>query len=239
MEPPKWNQLWRALQLIFGSPHKTPSFDEFAMFMAFTSSVRSADLSRQVGAVIARGTDILSTGANDCPRFGGGQYWPEHDPNNPDEYLVDTPSGRDNTRMVDSNAKQKQSSALPSGGFASPSFSRTPPPSHRLPETGSPSGAPFRWRACRAEENGWLPSILQVAATRLPMRRCCRISVATCHLLPVTVSTCREESRRGSRSHYFRPLVSVAFVEFAHLEAAIPRPCGAALWNAEGAMTGW
>ncbi|EEX64309.1 deoxycytidylate deaminase [Vibrio metoecus] len=44
--------IWRTLDLMFGKPFVTPTFDEFAMFMAFSSSLRSADLSRQVGAVM-------------------------------------------------------------------------------------------------------------------------------------------------------------------------------------------
>lgn len=43
------NTLQRFLELIFSNPHLNPTFDEFAMFMAFNSSVRSGDLSRQVG----------------------------------------------------------------------------------------------------------------------------------------------------------------------------------------------
>lgn len=66
------NTLQRFLDLIFSDPYKTPTFDEYAMFMAFNSSVRSADLSRQVGAVISNNQQIISNGANDVPKFGGG-----------------------------------------------------------------------------------------------------------------------------------------------------------------------
>ena len=66
------------------------------MFMAYSSGLRSADLSRQVGAVIAKNHDIIATGANDVPCFGGGQYWP-------DEEYKDFPKGRDYTRGYDSN----------------------------------------------------------------------------------------------------------------------------------------
>lgn len=66
----------RCLDLVFGKPSITPTFNEFAMYMAFASSLRSADLSRQVGAVIAKDKQILATGANDCPTYGGGLYWP-------------------------------------------------------------------------------------------------------------------------------------------------------------------
>jgi deoxycytidylate deaminase len=90
---------------MFGNPHLTPTFDEFAMFMAFASSLRSADLSRQIGAVIAKDNEIISTGANDCPKFGGGLYWPELDPET--SKIVDTDDGRDYMRGHDSNKREK------------------------------------------------------------------------------------------------------------------------------------
>ncbi len=70
----------RLVELWFGNPFLTPSFDEYAMFMAFASALRSADLSRQVGAVITRENEILSTGANECPRAGGGLSGPREIP---------------------------------------------------------------------------------------------------------------------------------------------------------------
>ncbi|MEZ6121207.1 MAG: anti-phage dCTP deaminase [Pirellulaceae bacterium] len=66
----------RNVELWFGNPFITPTFDEHAMFFAFAAALRSADLSRQVGAVIARDSQILATGANECPKAGGGLYWP-------------------------------------------------------------------------------------------------------------------------------------------------------------------
>ena len=99
--------IWRILDLIFGKPFLTPTPDEFSMFMAFSASLRSADLSRQVGAVIARGEDIISTGANDVPKFGGGLYWPSIDYSDKSE-IIDAPQGRDYMRGEDSNYAQKQ-----------------------------------------------------------------------------------------------------------------------------------
>jgi deoxycytidylate deaminase len=93
----------RIVDLLFGSPYVTPSFDEFAMFMAFSAALRSADLSRQVGAVIARENEIISTGANDCARPGGGLYWPVYDSSQ--EQLVDEERGRDYKRGYDSNRR--------------------------------------------------------------------------------------------------------------------------------------
>lgn len=47
------------------------------MFMAFSASLRSADLSRQVGAAIVTAEgDLVAVGANDVPHAGGGLYWP-------------------------------------------------------------------------------------------------------------------------------------------------------------------
>jgi hypothetical protein len=60
------NDIWRTIDLIFGKPFVTPTFDEFAMFMAFSASLRSADLSRQVGAVVAKNNAIVATGGKRC-----------------------------------------------------------------------------------------------------------------------------------------------------------------------------
>jgi deoxycytidylate deaminase len=74
------------------------------MFMAFAASLRSADLSRQVGAVITLGSEICSTGANDCPKPGGGLYWPRFLHNQ----IVDDAGGRDYMRGFDSNDDEKR-----------------------------------------------------------------------------------------------------------------------------------
>jgi deoxycytidylate deaminase len=96
------SEIRRLVELLFGYPFWTPSFDEYAMFFAFAAALRSADLSRQVGAVIARDQQILSTGANDCPKSGGGLYWPERDQ---EGILKDASEGRDYMRGFDSNRK--------------------------------------------------------------------------------------------------------------------------------------
>ncbi len=91
----------RVVEVLFGNPFVTPTFDEYAMFLAYAAALRSADLSRQVGAVMTREREVLSTGANDCPRSGGGLYWQERGPG-PEPYF-DEPQGRDYTRKEDSN----------------------------------------------------------------------------------------------------------------------------------------
>ena len=73
--------VWRFLDLVFGEPYITPTREEYAMFLAFAASVRSGDLSRQVGAVVvSESGEVIATGANDVPAPGGGTYWPDaHD----------------------------------------------------------------------------------------------------------------------------------------------------------------
>lgn len=98
--------IFRFLDIIFGAPYITPLFEEYSMFMAFTASLRSADLSRQVGAVLTKNEDIIATGANDTPKYGGGLYWPYYD-ENINEY-TDFPFGRDYTRGYDSNVIERK-----------------------------------------------------------------------------------------------------------------------------------
>jgi deoxycytidylate deaminase len=49
------------------------------MFLAYAASLRSGDLSRQVGAALAcAGGDVISLGCNDVPAPGGGLYTADH-----------------------------------------------------------------------------------------------------------------------------------------------------------------
>lgn len=67
----------RSIDIIFGAPFETPTIDEFGMAVANVSSLRSAELGRQVGAAIVsdRG-EVVTTGTNEVPLFGGGHFWP-------------------------------------------------------------------------------------------------------------------------------------------------------------------
>jgi deoxycytidylate deaminase len=81
-------EIQRFIELLFGYPYHTPTRDEFAMFQARAASLRSADLGRQVGAVITTvDGDIVSVGTNEVPKAGGGQYWPDSDPDRRDFQL--------------------------------------------------------------------------------------------------------------------------------------------------------
>jgi deoxycytidylate deaminase len=74
----------RFLNLILGVKVMTPTYSETAMYAAASAAGNSACLSRQVGAAItdAKG-DVIATGWNDVPKFGGGLYAadPNGDPN--------------------------------------------------------------------------------------------------------------------------------------------------------------
>ncbi|HBC3838012.1 anti-phage dCTP deaminase [Vibrio parahaemolyticus] len=65
----------RFISLIHGVNGLTPSLNEKGMFYAYTSSLQSACLSRQVGAAILdKNGNIIATGRNDVPKFKGGLY---------------------------------------------------------------------------------------------------------------------------------------------------------------------
>lgn len=66
----------RFVRLIFGAPFITPSRDEYGIFLAHAIALRSADLSRQVGAVVlSEDGDVISEGCNEVPLQGGGAVW--------------------------------------------------------------------------------------------------------------------------------------------------------------------
>ncbi|HUQ92926.1 MAG TPA: anti-phage dCTP deaminase [Bryobacteraceae bacterium] len=87
----------RFLQLVFGYPYTTPTHDEFGMYHAYSASLRSAQLGRQVGAsILSTSGDLIAVGCNEVPAAGGGSYWEGQKP----DY-------RDHVRKEDSNDKRK------------------------------------------------------------------------------------------------------------------------------------
>ncbi len=69
------DKVGRFLRLVHGVNGLTPTQHEKGMYAAFTASLQSACLSRQVGASIfdSQGNQI-ATGKNDVPKAGGGLY---------------------------------------------------------------------------------------------------------------------------------------------------------------------
>ncbi len=65
----------RFIGLLHGQNGLTPTRDERGMFAAHSAALRSACLSRQVGAsIVDANGNIVATGCNDVPKGGGGLY---------------------------------------------------------------------------------------------------------------------------------------------------------------------
>lgn len=89
-------EIIRFVELLFGYNFHTPTISESCMYLAKGVSARSADLSRQVGAVIADDNgNIISVGCNDVPKPGGGLYHAE-----------DNVDLRDYSRGFDTNKRE-------------------------------------------------------------------------------------------------------------------------------------
>lgn len=73
------NDIERFLEVLFSVAVHTPTTDEGSMYAAYAEAVKSACLSRQVGAaVVSKAGDIIGLGRNDVPRYGGGLYSENH-----------------------------------------------------------------------------------------------------------------------------------------------------------------
>jgi len=71
-------QIERSIDLIHGINGISPTKEEYGMYAAYASGLRSACLSRQIGASIMNDDGlIIATGRNDVPKSGGGLYGPE------------------------------------------------------------------------------------------------------------------------------------------------------------------
>lgn len=94
-------QLNRYLKLLFGDQDEpiTPTKDEYGAYVARAAALRSADLSRQVGAAILTDNgEVVSVGTNEVPKAAGGQYWGNGD------------DQRDFSRGFDANTKFRRES---------------------------------------------------------------------------------------------------------------------------------
>jgi hypothetical protein len=66
----------RFIRAFFGDTKASPSKDEYGLYIATAAALRSADLSRQVGAAIfSKHGEIVALGCNEVPKAGGGTYW--------------------------------------------------------------------------------------------------------------------------------------------------------------------
>ncbi|MCY3790351.1 MAG: anti-phage dCTP deaminase [Gemmatimonadetes bacterium] len=71
--------LKRIVDIMDGGSLVRPTAGESAMYAAYSAAHRSSCLSRQVGAAITSPTgEVLATGTNDVPAYGGGVYHDGH-----------------------------------------------------------------------------------------------------------------------------------------------------------------
>lgn len=75
---PDWTvheDLTRLIKIVSHAELVRPSVAETAMHQAYSASMRSACLSRQVGAALVdRAGNVIATGTNEAPKAGGGVY---------------------------------------------------------------------------------------------------------------------------------------------------------------------
>lgn len=71
----------RFVRALFGQTDIAPTKDEFGSYVAKAASLRSVDLSRQVGAaIVSKDGDLITVGCNEVPKPLGGNYWDEDEP---------------------------------------------------------------------------------------------------------------------------------------------------------------
>lgn len=93
-------QVRRYVQLLFGHPLRVPTAAEYAMYQASAVSLRSSDISRQVGAAIVNlrkdpkdtakvtNAELIAVGMNEVPRGGGASYYDDYSPDARDQALL-------------------------------------------------------------------------------------------------------------------------------------------------------
>ncbi len=89
----------RFFDALFGSNSVSPTHDEYGMQAAKNASLRSVDLSRQVGvAIFSQSGEVITVGCNEVPKALGGTYW-----------TGDDGDARDIQKGFDSNERIKKS----------------------------------------------------------------------------------------------------------------------------------
>lgn len=92
--------LQRFFRALFGDPRVTPTREEYGMQLANTASLRSADLSRQVGAAVLNAhSEIQALGCNEVPKAKGGTYW-EGDTNDAREFQLEKDSNDERKKEI-------------------------------------------------------------------------------------------------------------------------------------------
>ena len=83
----------RFVDALFGKADIAPTRWEYGMYAAKSASLRSSDLSRQVGAAIfTHDGELVTQGCNEVPKAGGGTYWDGDEYDNRDVKLGHDPN---------------------------------------------------------------------------------------------------------------------------------------------------
>ncbi|HEV7255746.1 MAG TPA: anti-phage dCTP deaminase [Mesorhizobium sp.] len=91
----------RFINALFGKTDITPSKAEYGMYAAKSASLRSADLSRQVGAAIFTGDgELIAQGCNEVPKALGGTYWDLEEPDFRDVKLGRDPNHNERQQIL-------------------------------------------------------------------------------------------------------------------------------------------
>ena len=86
-------KITRFIQAFFGRTDISPSKDEYGMYAAKSASLRSSDLSRQIGAAIfSLDGEVITQGCNEVPKALGGTYWDLETPDHRDVWLGHDPN---------------------------------------------------------------------------------------------------------------------------------------------------
>jgi deoxycytidylate deaminase len=85
----------RMMEILFGSPFRTPTRDEQGQFLAAGAALRSSEYSRQVGAAIVTPEgSVVAVGCNEVPKALGGSHWEEDGVGNRDFEIGEIDSNR-------------------------------------------------------------------------------------------------------------------------------------------------
>jgi deoxycytidylate deaminase len=103
----------RFLDALFGSNAVSPTHDEYGMQAAKNASLRSVDLSRQVGVAIFNSSgEVITVGCNEVPKALGGTYWTGDDGD-----ARDIQKGYDTNEQIKKSLLVDFSKRLNDGGF--------------------------------------------------------------------------------------------------------------------------
>jgi deoxycytidylate deaminase len=109
------DKLNRFVQAFFGRTDISPSKEEYGMYAAKSASLRSADLSRQVGAAIfSKDGELITQGCNEVPKALGGTYWDSEEPD-----FRDVKIGQDPNDVLKNDILRDLFDRLAKSGFLS------------------------------------------------------------------------------------------------------------------------